>query len=88
MLDSGFAEVVHQLEVHPKFGAVAEIFGEAQRRVGRYGTLTVDDLINASRWDAKIRREPVLTDGKRGHELFEEHLARVRCPALDFATGF
>ena len=44
VLAAGFAEVVHQLQVHPELGAVAEVFCEAQRRVGRDGPLAVDDL--------------------------------------------
>jgi hypothetical protein len=74
---AGLLQVVVGLESHPESLRGPEVTRQAQGRVGRHGALTVDDLVDAPRWNAKVARQTILADAHGYQKLFEQHLARV-----------
>jgi hypothetical protein len=65
-------EVVLRLKVEPEPWRGAEVAGEAQGSIGGDGPLAVNDLVDATRWNADVRGEPVLRQPGGSEELLEQ----------------
>src|SRR5262245_51390387 len=65
------------LQGHPEARRVAEVLGQAQRRVGADAALAEDDLVDAPRRHAQLARERVLRQAGGFQELLVEDPARM-----------
>jgi hypothetical protein len=72
-----YVKVVARLEVQPEPIRGAEVTGEPKGGVSGDGALAVDNLIDASRRNADVLGESVLTNAHRLEELLEQDLARM-----------
>ncbi len=79
----GAGEIVVGLEPHPVMSRDSEDLREHQRGFRRDGALAEHDLIDAARRDSHAKRQSVLADFERLHELREQDLARVHEPVAD-----
>ena len=72
----GVSKVALVLDVQPESGRLAEVASEAEGRVERDGPASVDDFVDAARWDADGSGEGILREAHRCHVIFEEDFSR------------
>lgn len=73
----GELKLVVRLKVDPKLRRGTEMSGKPQRGINGNALLSVDDLVDTSRWNLQVTGKPVLTDAKRFHEFLKENLSRM-----------
>ncbi len=59
VFDSSFCQIVHGLQVHPKFGAGVEEACQTQCRVCRHRALALHDSADACRWNPHSDRQRI-----------------------------
>ncbi len=71
-------QIISRLHVQPDPIGSLEVPRQSQGGIGRDGPSAVDDLVDASRWHAKVFREAVLADAQWLNKVFEQDLAWVK----------
>ncbi len=79
-------EVVLHLEPHPNLDAGPERHGEELGRLGRDGTLAVDDLAHTPERDLEVPGKGILRKPHGLEEVLKQHFAGMR-RVLDPAYG-
>jgi hypothetical protein len=73
----GFFQVVVSLQSHPELFRCAQGTGKSESGICCDGMITVDDFVDASRWDVHGTSEAILADAHWIKKLFKQDLTGV-----------
>ena len=69
-------QIIMRLQVEPELRRHLEVAPQAQGGVGGDRALTLDDLVDAARWNANVQGEPVLANAHRLEKLLGQDFTR------------